>query len=148
MDELSINYGISNGKKITNIVIGGYLALFTLYFCIVEGVASRFSILFFVAMIGFVLAAILVLSNTLWLPRAVLKIDNTTVTSNLSVPITIEWTNVSQVNIGVSYIIFSLNGGQKQRKIDLSPLVYDDLKAVKSKVIELCGHKNIAYQND
>lgn len=148
MDELCIDYGISKPKKITNIVIGGYLAVFTLTFCIIEGVASRFSVLFFCAMVGFVMAAILVLSNTLWLPRPIMKIDNQSITSNLGVSMTIEWVNVSQVNIGVSYIVFALNGGQKQRKIDIAGLVYDDMKAIKAKVIELCEYKQIPYKND
>lgn len=151
MNELNINYeGISKARKITNIATAIYLIGFTLYFCITEGVASRFNVLFFCAMIGFVLATILLLNNTLWLPGAILHIDNNTITANFpkQTKMTIDWTSISRVNIGVSYIIFLVNGEQKQRKLDLSVLIYDDVKNVKAKVVEMCEYKNIPYQND
>jgi len=151
MDELIINYsGVSKNKKITNIIIGTYLAGFTLYFSIIEGIASRYGILFFCAIIGFVLATLLILSNTLWISGASLSIDNNIINPNLpgQTKSPIDWTNVSSVNIGVSYIVFSLNGGQKQRKLDLAGLKYDDVKTVKSKIVEACEYKNIPYHND
>ena len=150
MEELLINYGISKGKKITNIIIGAYLAIFSLYFCITEGIANHFDILFFCALAGFILAAILILTNTLWLPKPTLRISNEEVESHYpgQKSMLIEWTNVSQINIGVSYILFSVNGGQKQQKLDLSSLVYNDVKNIKSKVLELSEHKNIPYHND
>jgi hypothetical protein len=151
MDELIINYnGISRNKKTANIVTGTYLAGFTLYFGIAEGIASRYGILFFCALTGFVLAAILILSNTLWISGAALSVDNNTIKPNLQgqTKSPIDWTSVSSVNIGVSYIVFSLNGGQKQRKLDLAGLRYDDVKTVKSKILEACEYKNIPYHND
>ncbi|WP_165023970.1 MULTISPECIES: hypothetical protein [unclassified Dysgonomonas] len=150
MSELVVKYGISGGKKITNIVIGIYLIIFSLYFCITEGVASRFDILFCSSLIGVVMAAILLLSNTLWLPGDTLRIDSNSIEASLpgQSNVKIEWTTVSQVNIGVSYIVLLLNGGQKQRKLDLSNLIYSDVTAVKSKIVELSEFKNIPYQND
>lgn len=151
MDELVINYnGVSKNKRIANSIVGIYLALFTLYFSIIEGIANRYGILFFCALIGFILAAILILSNTLWVSGATLSIDSNIINSNLpgQTKTSIDWINVSSVNIGVSYIVFSLNGGQKQRKIDLSGLKYDDVKTVKSKIVEACEYKNIPYHND
>lgn len=150
MNELVIKYGISEGKKITNIVIGVYLLIFSLYFCITEGIASRFDFLFVSSLIGVVMAAILLLSNTLWLPGDTVRIDSSSIQANLpgQSALKIEWTNVSRVNIGVSYIVLLLNGGQKQRKLDISTLIYSDVNAVKSKVVELSEFKNIPYQND
>lgn len=151
MDGLIINYnGASKSKRIVYILIGAYLAIFALYFCIIEGIASRYGILFFCALGGFVLAAILLLSNTLWISGATLSIDTNTVKPNIpgQNKSAIDWTNVSSVNIGVSYIIFFLNGGQKQRKLDLSVLIYDDVKTVKGKIVEVCEYKNIPYHND
>lgn len=150
MDNLLISYGISKTKKITNIIIGGYLACFTLYFCIMEAIASRFDILFFCALIGLVLAIILILSNSLWLSEPFVKIDGNTIESNPPTKnrITIDWARISKVNIGMSYITFAVNGGQKQLKMELSYLTYNDMVSVKSKIIEFCEYKNIPYQND
>lgn len=151
MNELDINYsGISQTKKITNIITSTFLAGFTLYFCITEGVASRFGVLFFCAMAGFVLSAILLLSNTLWLPGSMLRIDSNTIAADLPKlgKVIFDWTSVSRVNIGVSYVVFLVNGEKKQRKLDLSALVYDDVKTAKAKIVEICEYKNIPYQND
>jgi hypothetical protein len=151
MDELIINYnGVSKNKKTVNIITGIYLAGFTLYFCVTEGIASRYGILFFCALTGFVLAAILILSNTLWVSGTALSIDGNTINPNLAgqTKSPIDWTSVSRVNIGISYIVFSLNGGQKQRKLDLGGLKYNDVKIVKSKIVEACEYKNIPYHND
>lgn len=150
MDELLINYGMPKSKKMLNAVIGAYLVVFCLYFCITEGVASRFGVLFVCAAIGFVLALILVLGNTLWSAPPALKVNNETVESNPTGQkgITVNWANVSQVTLGMNYIVFHVNGGQKQQKVDLSYIVYKDVKDIKSKVIELCEYKNIPYKND
>lgn len=151
MNELIIDYNtLSSTKKTINIITGIYLTGFALYFCITEGIAGRYGILFFSALIAFILAAILLLSNTLWVSGAILSIDNNTVKPNISgqSKSAIDWTNVSSLNIGISYITFSLNGRQKQRKIDLVTLKYDDVKTVKSKLVEICEYKNIPYQND
>lgn len=150
MDELLINYGISKSKKITNIIFGCYLAIFCLFFIISEGVAERFSILFFCSLVGFILSVIVLLGNTLWLPGPSLKIDINTIESNPKGKsgLKIDWAKVSSVNIGISYINFSVNGGLKEQKLDLAYLTYDDLKNAKSKIIEGCEYKNIAYKND
>lgn len=79
-----------------------------------------------------------------------MNISNEKIEANLSgqKKILIDWATVSNINIGQSYIVFFTNGGQKQRKLELAELKYNDLLAVKSKVIELCEHKNISYRND
>lgn len=151
MNELIINYsGVSKNKKVVNVIVGAYLAGFTLYFSIIEGISSRYGILFFCALVGFALAVILILSNTLWVSGTSLIIDSNIIKPNLSGQNkgAIDWTSVSSVNIGVSYVVFSINGGQKQRKLDLSVLIYDDVKTVKGKIIEICEYKNIPYHND
>lgn len=151
MNELSIKYGdVSQTKRVFNIIAGVFLAGFTLYFCVTEGLVNNYGTLFFCALAGFVLSVILLLSNTLWMPAPVLKIDSTTVVSNLPKQgkASFEWTSVSRVNIGVSYLIFFVNGEKKQRKLNLSGLLYDDVMTVKSKVVEICEYKNIPYQND
>lgn len=150
MNELIIDYGPSKGKKILNIIIGACLAIFSLYFCITEGIANHFQALFICSLIGFVLAAILLLANTLWIPSPIFKIDSNIIETNIpgQSNLKIDWTSVSKINIGVSYIIFFVNGGQKQQKVDLSSILYKDVKEIKSKIIEISEYKNIPYHND
>ncbi|MDR1881176.1 MAG: hypothetical protein LBR26_00135 [Prevotella sp.] len=151
MDELNINYKkISRSKKITNIVAGGYLTIFTLYFAVTEGFANRFGILFFCAILGLLTATILIFGNTIRLSGSILKINTNSIISSLPKQnkATIDWTTVSRVNIGMSHVVFLLNGEKKQKKIDLSALVYDDVRTVKAKLVEICEYKNIPYQND
>lgn len=151
MEELKINYaGSSETRRITNIITGGFLATFTLYFCVSNAIANTYGILFFCALIGFILSAISVLNNTVWQPKDLLKISSVSVESNLPKQnkTAIDWTSVSRVNIGISYLVFLTNGEKKQSKLDLSGLVYEDVLKVKGKVIELCEYKNIPYQND
>ena len=67
MNELIIDYNtLSSTKKTINIITGIYLTGFALYFCITEGISGGYGILFFSSLITFILAAILLLSNTLW----------------------------------------------------------------------------------
>ena len=150
MDNLFITYGISKSKKILNIVIGAYLVCFSLHFCISEGIDSKFSVLFFCSLIAVVLAFILILSNTLWLTKPSLSIDDKKIDSysRENGTLSVDWARVSKVNIGMNYIVFAVNGGQKQQKLELVYLTYKDMVAAKSKVIEFCEYKNIPYQND
>ncbi|MDL2303697.1 hypothetical protein LJC28_04815, partial [Dysgonomonas sp. OttesenSCG-928-D17] len=150
MDELDLNYGISKGQKITNLIFSLYFAIFGLYILITQTAISNYGLLFFAGAICFIFAAIMMLLNTLWLPASILKINKEVVEAHLpkQKTITIEWVSVSSVNIGPGYLVFLVNGGQKQRKIELAELKYSDVMTVKSKVIELCEHKNISYHND
>ena len=151
MEELNIGYSSSKTQKITNIIIYSYFTAFGLYIVISQALINNYrNILFIGAAILTLLAIILLLKNTLWLPGSLVNIDNEKVETNLPglKKVVIDWASVSNINIGQSYIIFFINGGQKQRKLELSDLKYNDLLAVKSKVIELCEHKNIPYRND
>ncbi len=152
MDELIINYGDSKSKKVTNIIFGAYFTAFSLFFLVNELMAtpSRYGILFFCALIGVLIGIVMILSATLFITKPILKIDNTAIYPGIASDknqTPIEWANVSEMNIGVSYLTFIING-QKQQKLDLSLLLYKDMKEVKSKAIEICGFKNIPYKND
>lgn len=150
MEELNLNYGLSKGQRVTNVIVYSLFAAYTLYLCVKEGIINHFGVWFFISLALFLLAVVFILKNTVWLPPAVLSMDKEKISSNFPghKSLKIDWINVSKVNIGPGYIIFLLNGGQKQAKIDLLSLRYEDLLTVKSKVIELCEYKNIPYQND
>lgn len=150
MEELSINYEVSKRGRIANVAIFSFFAAYGLYNCVKEGLVDNFSLLFYVALLCFLGGVILILRNTLWLPAPILSISNSNIVSNIpgKKRFTVDWVNVSKVNIGPGYITFLLNGEQKQQKLDLLPLKYEDLLAVKAKIMELCEFKNIAYHND
>ena len=150
MNELIIDYGEPKSKRITSVIIGVYFTIFCLYFLILEWLAHRYAMLFFFALIGALLGIAIIIRNTLLVTRPLLKISNVGILPELpgeKNQIPVEWANVSEMNIGVSYLTFILNG-QKQQKIDLSSLRYKDMKEVKSKVMEICEFKNIPYKND
>lgn len=150
MSELNISYGVSKTQRITNIIIYSYFAAFGLYFCVKEGLANSYTVIFFLSLLCFLLGAILILRSTVWLPAPLLSIDNDKIEANPhdKKSIVVDWVAVNRVNIGPGYIVFLTDGGQKQRKIDLTNLKYEDVSKVKGKIIELCEYKNIPYSND
>lgn len=150
MDELNISYNISKSHRITNVIIFSYFTGLGLYMCIKNMLVANYDIVFFLGLLCFILGVILILRNTVWLSPPILNISNEKVISTPpnSKSVTVEWVNVSRVNIGPGYLVFFLNGGQKQSKIELLSLKYEDLLTVKSKIIELCEYKNIPYSND
>lgn len=150
MEELVIRKDESTAKKVINIIIGAYLSIFCLYFTTIEGIDKHFGIFFILALIGFILAITLVLSNTLWANEYLLKVDNNIFETNphKQKKAHIEWVKVSKVKLGNSYIIFELNGGVKQQRVDLAFLTYTDLLNIKTRLIDLCEHKKIPFQND
>ncbi|MDU1889860.1 MAG: hypothetical protein E6767_04155 [Dysgonomonas sp.] len=150
MNELNLNYGTTKTQKTTNIVLSVYFIAFGLFIGISQVIIKSYGIVFIGALICVVFAALILLRNTVWLPVPILKIDNEGIASQLfgKKSEKVEWVNVSKVNIGPGYIIFFVNGGQKQKNLDLSELKYNDITKVKSKIIELCEYKNIPYHND
>jgi hypothetical protein len=148
MEELEFNY--AKGNRVTNIIVFSLFAVYTAYSCIQHALIKNFGVLFFIPLALFLIAVFFILRNTIWLPAPVLKINNEFIISHSphNKNFTVDWVNVSSVNIGPGYIIFMLSGGQKQKKLELLSLRYGDLLEAKSKVIEICEHKNIPYHND
>lgn len=149
MDKLVINYNKpKKSKRIIEIFIGAYFAVFSFYFFIIQLLAKLYDALFVCAIIGLVLGLGIILANSLINPKPLLVIDNSAIIANMKgQSFSIDWVNVSEMNIGVSYLLFILNGRNKQN-LDLSELKYIDLKEVKSKASELCEFKNIPFKND
>lgn len=150
MDELLISYNPDKKKKIVGTVIAIYLACFCGYFSIHEAINNRFDILFFTALIGLVLSITLVLIYVFSTPKPVFRVNINQIDFNPphQKGMATEWININQVSFGPSYVIFKINGGKKELKIDLSYVLYKDVKDIKAKIIELCEYKNIPYSND
>lgn len=150
MNALIIEEKYSKFAKISNTILSIIFIALCVFIALRESAIETYGILFFGAAFCGVAHLVKLLYNTVWKSdRLLLKINNTDITSKVSgSKFDEEWVQVSKVTIGVSYIIFFIDGGRKQRKLDLSQLFYNDVGNVKSKVIELCEYKNIPYLND
>jgi hypothetical protein len=143
MEDLIINYGkTSKGMRGISIFFAVCMLAGGIALCVTE---SFYSFVFYMHLLYAICGAVMILKNTVWQPAPTLQITNSAIKSP---KISVDWTSVSKVNIGLGYIVFLLNGEQKQQKLNLSDLLYKDVKEVKSKVIELCEQKNIPYHND
>ncbi len=143
MDDLIVNY-----SKVPKVLKTAYI---TFSVCMIAGgiaicvTENAYNYRFFLGLFYAICGAIILLRNTIWQPTPILQITNNTIETK---KIKLDWTTVSKINIGLAYIVFLTNGEQKQQKLDLSELLYKDIRDVKSKVIEFCEHKNIPYHND
>ena len=143
MNDLIINYNQpSKATKWLYIILASLVTGVSIVLCVME---PAYDLKFFLYLFYALTGAIVLLRNTVWQPAPILQITNNTVEAK---KIKIDWTTVSKVNIGLAYIVFFTNGEQKQQKLDLSELLYKDIKEVKSKLIELCEYKNIPYHNE
>jgi hypothetical protein len=143
MEDLIINYEKpSKSVRWFSIIFASLVIVVSIVLCVME---ATYNLKFFLYLFYALTAAIVLLKNTVWQPSPVLRITNSIIEAK---KIKIDWTAVSKVNIGLAYIVFLTNGEQKQQKLDLSELLYKDIKDVKSKIIELCEQKNIPYHND
>lgn len=150
MNELVIDYNNPKGKKILLIIAGGYFILYGIYICVMQALVKNFAVDFYLALVGVILGTILVLSVTLWAPKPLFRMDSDTIYANMPNKKTVyqvSWVDVKEIGIGLSYLKFSETDG-KDYTVEIGGLKYDDLKNVKSRIIELCEAKNIPYRND
>lgn len=150
MNELVINYNSSKGKKLLSIIAGGYFVLYGIYVCVMQALAKIFALDFYLGLIGVVLGTILVLSVTLWASKPLFRMDSESIYVNMpgiNTVYQVNWIDVKEVAIGLNYLKFAETDG-KDYTVQIGGLKYDDLKEVKSRIIELCEAKNIPYRND
>ncbi len=150
MNEYVINYNDSKSQKVLCLAIGGYAVLYGLYQSVMQALNNTFTFDFFVALVLIVLGAILILNVTVWAARPIFVMDSNRIyvkMPNQKSVYKAEWISVREIALGVSYLKMSETDG-KQYTVDISGLKYDDLKNVKSQIIEICESKSIPYKND
>lgn len=150
MDELKISYGYSKNQKIVLSLVGGYFVLYGIYQGVVLALANLLGIDFYLAVTAVILGAVLILSVTLWAPKPMFVMNSETIYINMPAQkslYTAEWIAIKEIGIGVGYLVFAETDG-KSYNVDIGNLKYNDLKNVKSKLIEICEAKNIPYRND
>lgn len=149
MNDLVINYSISKNIKALAIISGIYLLGISAGVSVLQALENKYTLFFFAGLAGVVLGIILILSVTVWQTKPVIEINNEQFHIHLPkqrIDGAIFWENVTQLGIGLSYLTMQTNTG-KNYKIDLENLKYTDLRAVKTKLIEICEAKGIPYSN-
>lgn len=149
MNELIIQTKLPHFQKTTAtissllLIVGSFIVLIT------KLVDSLYDIPFYTGLVCLIVGIISLLAFTVWLPKPAITINLEGLYPNLSDQSSLKpiiWDEVENVNIGLNFlqIILKVN---KTVNIDLSNLRYNDLKNIKTKVIEICENKNISYRN-
>ena len=148
MDELRIDYSPKGFLKYFSLILSIYSLAFGLYLCILNALSKNYSIIFFCSLLLIILAVISILYFTVWRPKPIIIIDSNFINTNFPGfnSQTISWDEIKEINIGLSSIILILTN-QKQVKIELGSLIYEDLKNIKSRIIEFCENKGVKFQN-
>lgn len=149
MDDLIIDYKTPKKDRIISVSLSFLLAGQGLFTSVLLGTESNFNVIFYLGLFCFLLGVLLALSYIFERSVPLLTINDKQIIAKLSTQKkqVIDWADVSNVNIGPSYILFLLDGEQKQEKLNLNTLMYKDVLEVKSKVRELCEFKNIPCHN-
>ncbi len=154
MQPLYIKYALSGKVKFFGLTAGGYLLLLSLFIGIREAIDKNFQFIFYLAVAGIVIATLLLLILTLWQTQMIIEIDNEEFKMKLpkqDIAGVISWDNISEVGIGLSYITLIADtdedGEDENYKIDLGNLKYNDLKNIKSKLLEVCESRQIDFKN-
>lgn len=149
MNDLLINYSISKKLKAFVFLSGLYLFCTSVGISVFQAMGKHYSFFFFVGIVGIVLAAILILSVTVWQAKPILILNNEQLLIHLpkqKIDGEISWENVTQLGIGLSFITMETTENRNY-KVDLENLKYSDLRAIKTKLIEICEAKGIPYKN-
>lgn len=148
MTELVIRYAISTRLKLQAIIASVYLMVVSIVISVLQLMDSQYNILFFVGVIGFLIALSLLLSSTISQPKPLIRINNDEFEINFPkqrLNTTLYWNEVSHIGIGLSFITLLIE--EEEVKIDLEILRYHDLKVLKAKLIEVAEAKTIPYNN-
>lgn len=148
MEPLQIRYTLPKHLKFFALSVSGYLLLLSLALSIQQTIDKNFKFLFYIGILGIAIAAVLILILTVWQSELIIEINSDEFTIKLpkqDINGIISWDSVSQVGIGLSYI--TLTSEEENYKIDFGNLKYNDLKNVKSKLLEVCESKNIPFSN-
>lgn len=149
MNDLEINYSISKNIKLISVLAGLYLFGISVGVTIFQTMSKNYTFFFYAGLVGAIIGIILILSVTTWQSKPVIVIDSDQFRVHLPkqrINGTIDWVNVTQIGIGLSYITMATNEN-KNYKIDLENLKYADLRAIKTKLIEISEAKSIPYHN-
>ena len=147
MKSLEINYSLPQNLKYLALAAGVCLFVISVSFIIATRNSSSF--FFYIGLLCLLVSVIV--AATFWFVNAKPLVVITNEKFQVNLPnqdfnCAVEWKNVTQIGIGLSYVTLQTaeNGNFK---IDLENLKYIDIRAIKTKLIEVCEEKNITYSN-
>ena len=148
MESLKIERSISKKVKYTAFIAGGYLLALSLALGIHQAINDKFQLIFYIGVAGAIIAILLIMMVTVWQSILTVEIDNEQIKINLPgqhIDGTVKWESVSQIGVGLSFITLSTE--MQNYKIDFGNLKYNEIKEIKSKLIEVCETRNIPFGN-
>ena len=150
MTELVIRYAISKKIKLQALIVSIYLMIISLVIAVGEMMKTvpEYGVYFFIGVVGILIALSLIVSVTISQPKPLVVLNNEVLSLNFPrqrLRHLISWDQVSHIGIGLSHI--TLNIDEQLQTVDLEVLKYQDLKVLKSKLIEIAEAKDIPYNN-
>lgn len=148
MNELKIRYSISQYIKTIAILSATYLLSMSMIIGVKQALANNFAFVFYASLVGIILGILLILTVTVWQSSVLITIDNETLDIHLpnqKIDGSITWSEVTMIGIGIAHI--TIDGNNDNYKIDFGNLKYNDLKKIKTKLIEICESKDIPFKN-
>ena len=148
MNDLVIDYKLPGKIKVTSMVCGAFFAVLSVVITLQQVFAKNYSVMFFVGLAGILFSVVLILTVYLHKPDFKILINSDELRIRLRkqrIDGTIPWANVSHVGVGLYNLV--ITASEKTYKLDLGSVKYNDLKAIKSKIVEICESKSINYSN-
>ena len=148
MNELIIKYAISNKIKLQALIVSIYLMIMSLVIAVLEMTKSQYEVYFVIGVIGILISLSLIISVTLSQPKPLVVLNNDDFALNFPLQrlrTVISWDQVTHIGIGLSYITMEVDN--QKLTVDLEILRYHDLKALKTRLIEIAEAKDIPYNN-
>ena len=148
MNELIIKYAISNKIKLQALIVSIYLMIMSLVIAVLEMTKSQYEVYFVIGVIGILISLSLIISVTLSQPKPLVVLNNDDFALNFPLQrlrTVISWEQVTHIGIGLSYITMEVDN--QKLTVDLEILRYHDLKALKTRLIEIAEAKDIPYNN-
>lgn len=148
MNDLIIDYKLPQKIKVASVVCSIFFAILSVVIALQQVFANKYSIMFFLGIVGILFSAVLFLMIYLYKPDFKIMLNNDELRIRLRkqrIDGIISWTNVSHVGVGLYHL--EITASDKTYKLDLGSVKYNDLKAIKTKLVEVCESKSINYSN-
>jgi hypothetical protein len=102
---------------------------------------------FYCFVILLTLSVITVLAQILYQPKPLICITSEALSFNIERKTVYHWESIREISIGVSSLKIE-DANRKSGYINLESIRHNDIKMLKSKIIEMCETKKIPYKND
>ncbi|MDR1809616.1 MAG: hypothetical protein LBR34_04325 [Prevotella sp.] len=148
MNIFDVNYTPQKGLK-RNFRLGfsAYAGILSLLFCANNYLKGVCDVWFYCFALLFFLSLAAVLSLTLCRSKPIASISTESLWFNIGRKMIYSWDNITGIGIGIASLTIE-NVGAKPVLINLETIRYNEIKMLKSRIIEICEAKKIPYRND